>query len=149
MFPDLLRAFWPLLLILVAWIVMSIYGSRRVARTKTPKISEIQRKPDHITLVRRPSVVDITRYYRVEIDGRNVGTIGAGEVGQYPVAPGKHAVVLKIDWCRSLAAEVEMGIGENVLLDCGATYANWRCMLAPFLWAKSYLYVRHIAASDT
>ena len=145
---DLLHIWWPLIAILAVWIAASIYGSRRVARTKTPDISEIPRRPDHITLVRRPSVVDITRDYRVEIDGRHVGNIGAGEVGQFSVSPGRHAVLLKIDWCRSPVAEVELRTGENVLLSCGAAYTDWRCQLAPFIWAKNYLYVRPASTGD-
>ena len=148
MSSDLLRTWWPLLAILVVWAAMSIYGSRRVARTKAPDIKEIPRKPDHITLVRRPSVVDITREYRVEIDGSYAGRISAGEVVQFPVPPGKHTVLLRIDWCKSPAAEVEMKPGANALLNCGATYTDWRCQLAPFIWAKNYLYVHPALPSD-
>jgi hypothetical protein len=148
MSSDLLHIWWPLIAILVVWIAMSLYGFRRVASTNTPDITQIPRRPDHITLVRRPSVVDITRNYRVEIDGRHVGIIGAGEVGQFAVSPGRHAIRLRIDWCRSPVAEVELRTGENVLLSCGATYTDWRCQFAPFIWAKNYLYVRPSSASD-
>ncbi len=148
MLSALLNTWWPVLLFVAVWLALSIYGSRRLKKTVVPQLAELEQRPNHITIARQPSVVDITRAYRVEIDGNNAGQIAAGEVQYFPVSPGKHSVVLKIDWCKSPMSEVEVQAGSGAMLYCGATYTDWRCILAPFIWASSYLYVRPAPASD-
>ena len=148
MWSAQLDTWWPVLLLVALWLALSIYGSRRLKRTAVPRLTELERRPNHIAIARQPSVVDITRTYRVEIDGNNAGQIAAGEVQYFPVSPGKHSVVLKIDWCKSSLSEVDVHAGSGALLYCGATYTDWRCTLAPFIWASSYLYVRPAPASE-
>jgi hypothetical protein len=145
---ELLNAWLPLLLVIALWLGAGVYGARRAARIKTPSLAEIEERADHITLVRLPDLTGIVRSYEVRIDGKNVGTIAAGAVEHFPIAPGVHSVLLKIDWCSSSVCEVEAKSGQNTLLYCGATYNDWRCTLAPFLWAKRYLYVRPATSSD-
>jgi hypothetical protein len=45
-------------------------------------------------------------------------------------------------------SEVEVQAEGSALLYCGANYTDWRCNLAPFLWANRYLYVRPTEASE-
>ena len=148
MSSALLNALWPVLLVVAVWVALSMYGSRRLKRTVVPQLAQIERRPNHITIARQPSVVDITRKYRVEINGNNAGQIAAGEVQHFLVSPGKHRVVLRIDWCSSPVSEVEVIAGSSLLLYCGANYTDWRCNVAPFIWSSRYLYVRPAAASE-
>lgn len=141
-------SWWPLLLLGAVWLTLSIYGSSRLKKTVAPQLAELELRPNHITIARQPSVVDITRAYRVEIDGNIAGQIGAGKVQSFPVSPGKHSLVLKIDWCSSPASEIEVQAGSGAMLYCGATYTDWRCTFAPFILANNYLYVRPAPASE-
>ena len=148
MSSELLNAWWPVLLVVAVWVALSIYGARRLKRTVVPQLAQIARRPNHITIARQPSVVDITRKYLIEIDGNHAGQIAAGEVQHFAISPGKHSVLLRIDWCRSPMFEVEVLAGSSALLYCGANYTDWCCNFAPFIWANRYLYVRPAAASE-
>jgi hypothetical protein len=148
MWSSILNIWWPILLLGAVWLALSVYGSRRLKKTVAPQLAELEKKPNHLTIARQPSVVDITRAYRVEIDGNIAGQISAGEVQFFPVSPGKHSVVLKVDWCSSPASEVDVQAGAGAMLYCGATYTDWRCTFAPFICANNYLYVRPAPASE-
>lgn len=62
--------------------------------------------------------VDTIRKYRVVIDGEQHGVIGRGQTVTFPLEPGTHIVMLKIDWCRSTQLTVEIGLGETMKLWC-------------------------------
>jgi hypothetical protein len=61
---------------------------------------------------------DRLRAYRVTVDGLEVGEIRRGETKDFPVEPGSHEVVLRIDWCRSPTLEVDVAPGTRVPLQC-------------------------------
>lgn len=61
---------------------------------------------------------DRLRKYRILIDGSRVGTIGPGEVVDFPLAPGPHRLKIRIDWCASPEVETELADGEVVDFEC-------------------------------
>jgi len=62
---------------------------------------------------------DRMRDYLILVDGSEAGRIGNGGEVRVPVAPGRHRVQLKIDWCTSPALDVEVPDGVAQVLDCG------------------------------
>ncbi len=62
--------------------------------------------------------VDRLRAYKVLIDDEHRGTIGRGQTLTLDVAPGRHTVMLKIDWARSQKLNVDVGDGETARLRC-------------------------------
>jgi hypothetical protein len=69
---------------------------------------------------------DRLRAYKVLVDGEPAGAIKAGETLTLPAAPGRHAVQLRISWCRSPELEVDVPAGGAVALRCrpGGSAAN-------------------------
>jgi hypothetical protein len=56
---------------------------------------------------------DRIRAYKVVVDGEVVASIGAGETQTVAIAPGRHRVWAKIDWCRSRAHEIDVAEGSR------------------------------------
>ena len=148
MLLQLLQTWFPFLLLVAAWIAFGIYARHKTKDRKTPLLSEISRPNDCITVARRADPTSILRSYKVLIDGKSVGTIAAGAVEQFPVKDGRHTISIRVDWCRSQELPIEKRADENVLLWCGATYNDWRCIFMGFLQPKKYVYVRPASASD-
>lgn len=139
---QLLHAWAPVLLILAVWSGLATYARRKAASVKTPDVGTVLRLPNHITLVRSADMTGLLRNYKVYIDGLLVGAIAPGAIAQFPVLPGPHKLSLKIDWCSSSENIFHTNLGDNLLVWCGATYNDWRCILAPFIWPQKYIYVR-------
>jgi hypothetical protein len=59
--------------------------------------------PMHRIFITRPAgrYRDAMRRYRIEVDGSEVGTIGAGEELAVPAVAGAHVVQARIDWAGS------------------------------------------------
>jgi hypothetical protein len=148
MLLQLFQAWLPFLLLAAAWLAFGIYVRRRTRDRKTPLVGEISRPNDCITVARRADSTNILRGYEVLVDGKPVGTIAAGAVSHFPVKDGRHTVAIRVDWCKCQDLPVEKRADENVLLWCGATYNDWRCIFMGFLQPKTYVYVRPAAASD-
>ncbi|WP_370132150.1 hypothetical protein [Streptacidiphilus sp. EB103A] len=60
------------------------------------------------------------RRYDVYIDGKRVGRLRRGEMVNFPVSVGSHAVQVRISWCSSMVLPVEAGFEERVSLICRA-----------------------------
>jgi hypothetical protein len=56
------------------------------------------------------------RSFVVRIDGRRVGKIRPGMGEEFPVEPGRHSVVVSMDWVRSLPNEVDVQPGTRTEL---------------------------------
>jgi hypothetical protein len=69
-----------------------------------------------IEIAREKAYVDKARAHKVLIDGTEVGRIKEGETQSFPVAPGAHEVVLKIDWATSPAVTVDVAPGSTAKL---------------------------------
>jgi len=63
---------------------------------------------------------DMARSYQVLIDRDKVGQVQRGQRLEFPVAPGRHEIFLKIDWCTSPVVEVDAQPGEVIELSCRA-----------------------------
>jgi hypothetical protein len=61
---------------------------------------------------------DRARSYDVVIDGERVAKIKRGSQVELPVAPGRHEIVLRIDWCGSPVLELEIQPGDSTQLSC-------------------------------
>jgi hypothetical protein len=72
----------------------------------------------NIVVVRGDGYVDAIRRYRVFIDNRERGTVGACEVQTFPVSEGQHKVRMRVDWCSSPEISVDMAKGDVHVL-CG------------------------------
>lgn len=98
-----------------------------------------------ITVSRTTSYADRLRAYKVKVDGMVVGSVRARKSVTVPVSPGRHSLVLRIDWCGSEQIDFEIQPGEHVFFDCGSSLAGWRLLLAVFyitFRAHQYLWLR-------
>ena len=66
-----------------------------------------------IKIQRTSDYINSGRKYRLVIDGKKVGTIGAGQIKEFEIPSGQHYVIAKIDWCSS--PELPFEINDN---DC-------------------------------
>lgn len=60
------------------------------------------------------------RGFKVWIDGKEVGTIADGGSEAYPVEPGTHKLLCKIDWCSSPELELTVQEGETRFVQVGS-----------------------------
>ncbi len=54
-----------------------------------------------IMVGRTTNYPDRLRAYKVKVDGIVIGSIRARRSITVPITPGKHSLVLRIDWCGS------------------------------------------------
>ena len=85
-----------------------------------------------ITVRRTTSYADRLRAYKVKVDGVVVGLVRARESVTVPVAPGRHSLVIRIDWGGSEQIDFEVKTGEHIFFECGSSLAGWRVLLALF-----------------
>jgi hypothetical protein len=98
-----------------------------------------------ITVRRTTSYADRLRAYKVKVDGKVVGLVRARESIKIPVSPGRHSLVLRIDWCGSEQIDFEIQLGEHVCFECGSSLSGWRILLVFFyaiFWTQRYLWLR-------
>jgi hypothetical protein len=148
MLLQLIQIWLPFFLLVVAWVAFQVYARRKAKHLRTPLAREISKPQDCITIARRADPTNILRNYEVLIDGKPVGRVAAGAVLQCPVDEGRHMVSVRVDWCTCEDLPVEKLADGNVLLWCGATYNDWRCIFMGFVRPRTYVYVRPAAASD-
>lgn len=91
---------------------------------------------------------DWFRKYALLVDGEQVGKVGrAGEV-EVGVAPGRHAILAKVDWCSSNTLEVEIGVGEVRTIEVGSNMTGAARMMAMQHVVRhrpeEYLYLREV-----
>jgi len=98
-----------------------------------------------ITVSRTTSYADRLRRYGVYLDGVHAGSLGAGESVSFNASPGKHSLVVKIDWCGSNIFEVDCAPGGVLSFECGSSITGWRGLLALLyitIWRQQYLWLR-------
>lgn len=91
------------------------------------------------------SYADRLRAYKVKVDGVVVGSVRARESVNVPVAPGRHSLVIRIDWCGSEQIDFEVQAGEHAFFECGSNLAGWRVVLVLFyiiFLTQQYLWLR-------
>ena len=67
-----------------------------------------------LTIVRDSGYADRIRAYRVILDGQKIGEIRNGETKQFPIAPGRHRIALKVDWCGSKPVDFTVTETDNL-----------------------------------
>ena len=74
-----------------------------------------------IVIVRKNRLADFGLHYKVVIDKKRVGDLLNGETGTYPVAPGTHAVEVRLERgsIRSKTVTVTVVEAGSVTLKCG------------------------------
>jgi hypothetical protein len=70
-------------------------------------------------VVRRPSTWGLfLRSIIIYIDGKRAGKVRNGQSVLFDVAPGSHAVRIRLDWMKTEPLEVHVGPSETVTLEC-------------------------------
>lgn len=82
-----------------------------------------------ITISRDSGYADKIRAYRVVVDGSEIGTIGDGESKTFPIEPGPHRLVLKIDWCSSNTVSFDLAENTSVHFQCGSNLRGFSVFL--------------------
>ena len=82
-----------------------------------------------IRIKRDTGYADILRAYKVVLDGNVIGEIKNGQQVEFDVAPGKHHLNLKIDWCRSNIVDCEAN-QDTVEFECGSNLRGSKVLLA-------------------
>ncbi len=82
----------------------------------TERILEIHRKVQIINELKRISIY---------INGKQVDTIGDGEVVQFEIDSEGCEVYAKIGWCKTKPLKITADDGDVVLLDLGCIVSGW------------------------
>jgi hypothetical protein len=70
----------------------------------------------------------VLRTFKIDVDGKRVGHVSAGQRRVFTVSPGSHVVRARLDWSRSRSVELDLAAGEIAVLAC-RTIA-WESLLA-------------------
>jgi hypothetical protein len=137
---------WGLVLVLIAgWCVFWLFGrhvGRKLENAKAIASTPSEGRSDTLTLMRAVDPTNFLRKFSVFIDDVKVGYIGAGEAMHYPLSQGVHRVAVKVDFCKSRELTIEKLPEKNLLINCGSTYNDWRCLYAFLIKPRDYIYVR-------
>jgi hypothetical protein len=99
-----------------------------------------------IKIRRKKGYSDSLRKYKIILDNNYLGDINEGEINSFEVAPGKHTIYLKIDWCRSNKLDFYISENDLIELECGSSLRGWRFFFAliyitflknKYLWIKT------------
>jgi hypothetical protein len=98
-----------------------------------------------LTVRRMTKYPDRLRAYKVRLDGEVLGSLLGSESVTLPLAPGRHLLVMAIDWCSSELILFEVKSGEHAVFECGSQLTGWRLLFSPF-WVffrpRQYLWLR-------
>ena len=83
-----------------------------------------------ILISRKREFADYLRRYKVIIDGQEKGRIKNGASFECPLAPGRHSLELKIDWCGSETLEFDLTTNQTVRFECGSNLRGWKIFKA-------------------
>lgn len=95
-------------------------------------------------IVRRDKTLwkDAVRDYHVLVDGKSVAKLGHGKEARIALAPGKHTLQMKIDWCTSPQLHIACRAGETLAFDCGNDTHALLTLLYITVWKGKYLWLR-------
>jgi hypothetical protein len=103
-----------------------------------------------ITVRRMTSYPDRLRSYKVKVGGEVLGKLWARESLTVPVSPGRHSLVLRIDWCGSEPIDFNLQPGEHALFECGSNMTVWNVLWLSvyyvFFRPRQYLWLRREVA---
>ena len=86
-----------------------------------------------IRFVRPSRFADLVRRYKLFVNGRQVGVLGASGTLEVEVAPGPQEILARLDWCRSEPLRIETTPGQTVGID---VTNDWSPLLA--IWAVTF-----------
>lgn len=86
-----------------------------------------------VQVERRAGWIDLLRAYKIVVDGRVVGKVGNRGSTEFDVAPGRHTIQMKIDWCGSPTLEFHAAEGRRMKF-MARSLSGFRVLLA-FLFA--------------
>src|SRR5687767_7984917 len=92
-----------------------------------------------IELQRGSAYTDRLRAYKVLVDGREVGQIKNGQTESFTVEPGRHEVMLKIDWATSPPVTIDATPGATTRLSCRPRANPLTALYYTTLGRKNYL----------
>jgi hypothetical protein len=100
-----------------------------------------------ITIVRTAAYADRLRDYTIELDGQVLGEMAEGETSTYEVAPGRHQLEARVDWCGSQRVAFSVAADEDVKFVVSSNLGGAKVVLN--LWyiafaRKSYLRLRQV-----
>ena len=92
-----------------------------------------------IKIKRTSEWVGMARNYKVFIDGQFVGKIANGATKEFPIPPGQHTVVVKIDWCSSPSVFINIETHETKHMTAGGFKYNKILLLGLGISVLHYL----------
>tara|TARA_Y100000294_G_C8516947_1_gene321267 strand:+ start:528 stop:968 length:441 start_codon:yes stop_codon:yes gene_type:complete len=73
-----------------------------------------------ISIRRESQFAASMRNFKILLDGNKVETISDGEVKTLKVPPGRHKLLLKMDWFKSEEVEFQSNNNETIHFQCGS-----------------------------
>jgi len=96
-----------------------------------------------IKIRRTTDFINTMRKYSLFIDGKKVGTIGAGQIKEFEIPSGQHSVIAKIDWCSSPEFSFEINDNDSkTFLVGGLKNGRWILPLTSMMIAL-YFFLPH------
>lgn len=87
---------------------------------------------------------DRLRAYKVVLDDNIIGEIKDDQQVEFDIAPGKHHLNLKIDWCRSNTVDFLVN-KDAVEFECGSNLRGYKIVLVTFyvlFMRKDYIWLK-------
>jgi hypothetical protein len=100
-----------------------------------------------IRIKRGTGYADRFRYYKVILDGKEIGEIANGESKSFKVAPGTHILYLSIDYAKSNKLNFECKSNKTVSFECRNNISGVKYLLLPLyltILANEYLILREV-----
>jgi hypothetical protein len=89
----------------------------------------------NLSITRRPHWLDRSRDYHVQLDGRSLGTLNAGETQEFEIPAGSHSLEVRVGKCTSPLRMLSLKAGETIAFECGCRLKGWRALAAPWYLA--------------
>ena len=92
-----------------------------------------------LILSRKKEWQNKSRKFRIYIDGKKIDTIANGEIKEIEIEPGKHKLILKIDWCSSPEVDIEISEEKSTMMETsGYKLGNWVTLIMALLFGAFF-----------
>ena len=79
-----------------------------------------------LRLTRKKEFNASLRDYQVFIDNQKIGSIANHETKEFSIAPGRHQIAVKIDWCSSPVQDITLSEEQTIDITVeGAVHHGW------------------------
>ena len=79
-----------------------------------------------IQLTRKKEFQAAVRDYQVYVDNQKIGSISNHETKEFAIAPGRHQIAVKIDWCSSPNIDFELSDNQTISMNVeGILHHGW------------------------